>query len=68
MKLHSNWKNILRKAWSVKFLALAGVLQGVEVALPLFADAIPRGAFALLSFLSVAGAFVARIVAQKDVE
>lgn len=68
MKLHSNWKTILRKAWSVKFLALAGVLQGVEVALPLFADAIPRGAFALLSFLSVAGAFVARIVAQKDVE
>lgn len=68
MKLHSNWKTILRKAWSVKFLALAGVLQGVEVALPLFADSIPRGAFALLSFLSVAGAFVARIVAQKDVE
>ena len=68
MKLHRDWKTIVRKAWSVKLLALAAVLQGVEVALPLFADAIPRGPFAALSALSVAGAFVARIVAQKDFE
>jgi len=36
------------------------------VALPFFQDQIPRGPFAVASFLAVASAFVARLVAQKD--
>ena len=47
-------------------LILAGALSGIEVVLPVFSDAIPRGPFAVLSFLAVAGAFVARLVAQKE--
>jgi len=47
-------------------MLIAAVLSGIEVALPFFADSIPRGPFALLSFVAVALAFVARLVAQKD--
>lgn len=65
--LVSNWRDVLRKAWSVRLLLLAGLLSGLEVALPLIDGVyeIPRGVFAALSGVTVAGAFVARIVAQK---
>lgn len=67
MKLYDNWKTIVRKAWSVRFMAVAGVLSGVEVALPFFQDVLPRGTFAALSGVFVGAAFVARLVAQKEV-
>jgi hypothetical protein len=67
MKLYDNWKSILKKAWSMRLMALAAILSGVEVALPLFQDSVPRGVFAGLSIFAVSGAFIARIVAQKDV-
>jgi hypothetical protein len=66
MHLASDWKDILKKAWSVRFLVLAGILSGVEVILPFFVHDIPRGPFAVMSFLAVGGAFISRIVAQKD--
>lgn len=66
MKLITNWQQIVKKAWSVRLLIIAALLSGVEVALPFFADKFPRGPFAALSFLAVASAFVARLVAQKD--
>jgi len=65
MKLADDWKRIVRRAWSIRFGILAAVLSGGEVVLPMFADAIPRGTFAGLSFVSVAAAMVARLVAQK---
>lgn len=67
MKLYDNWRSIVRKAWSIRLMVVAAVLSGFEVILPFFQDLVPRGAFAALSFAAVAGAFVARIVAQKDV-
>lgn len=67
LRLIDNWKVTLKKAWSIRFMILAGILSGVEVVLPLFADSFPRGTFASLSGCAVAAAFVARLVAQKDV-
>lgn len=66
MKLITNWQQIIKKAWSVRLLVVAAALSGTEVALPFFADSFPRGPFAALSFLAVASAFVARLVAQKE--
>lgn len=66
MKLDTNWKQIIKKAWSVRLMILAALLSGFEIALPLFADKFPRGPFALASFIAVAAAFVARLVAQKE--
>ena len=67
MKLHlvENWLTVLKKAWSMRLMVLAAILSGVEVVLPFFSEALPRGLFAVLSFLAVAGAFAARILAQK---
>lgn len=67
MKLYGNWKDILKRAWSIRLMLLAGLLSGCEVILPLFIDAMPRNVFAILSLLAVSGAFVSRLVAQKDV-
>lgn len=65
MKLLPDWRDVLRRAWSVRLMILAGLLSGVEVILPYFAESLPRGLFAGLSILVIAGAFVARILAQK---
>ena len=64
--LKEDWKNILRKAWSIRFMLLAGLLSGIEVVFPLFVDAFPRGLFAALSALFTGAAFVARILAQRN--
>lgn len=64
MRLYDDWRRILRKAWSVRLGVLAGLFSAAEVVLPLFSDAIPRNAFAVLSFVAVMGAVVARMVAQ----
>lgn len=67
MKLYDNWKEIVQKAWSIRFIVIAGILTGAEVVLPFFNESIPRNLFASLSFAFVSAAFVARLVAQRDV-
>ena len=66
MNLAQNWRTLLRKAWSVRLMVLAFLLTMAEVMLPFFSDAVPPKLFAVLSGLAVAGAFVSRLVAQKD--
>ena len=67
MRLYDNYREILRRSWSLRFILLAGVLSGIEVILPFFSEDIPRNLFAVLSFFAVAAAFVARLVAQKGI-
>lgn len=70
MKPVANWRAVLRRAWSIRLMILAGLLTAAEVALPLldgFID-LPRGLFAALSGIATGGAFVARLIAQKDIE
>ena len=62
-----NWKTIVRKAWSVRLIILAGLLSGVEAAMPFIDDQMPRGVFAVASLLVTGAAFVARILAQKGI-
>lgn len=69
MKLISNWRAVLKHAWSVRLLLLAGILSGLEVALPLLDGIlpVPPTTFAVLSGLCVCMAFIARLVAQDRV-
>jgi hypothetical protein len=67
MTFKADWRDVVRKAWSVKFMVLAFCLTMAEVMLPFFSDAVPPRMFAVLSGVAVAGAFVARLVAQKDI-
>lgn len=66
MRLVSNWKEIIRKAWSVRLAALAAVLAALEVALPLLEDSIPHGLFAALSLVASKAAVVSRVVDQEN--
>lgn len=65
--LYPNWKQILRKSWSLKFIILAAVLTACEAILPIYWDAFPREVFAALTFITIMAASVARLVAQKDI-
>ena len=69
MKLVTEWREVLRRAWSIRLMLIAAALSGIEVALPLLDGLlpIPPGVFAGLSGLTVAAAFVARLVVQKGI-
>lgn len=68
MHLAPNWKDILRKAWSVRLMVLAALLSGAEFALPYFGDKVSPGLFAALGFVVTGAALVARLIAQKGLE
>jgi len=70
MSLIHNWRAVLRRAWSVRLMIMAGILSGFEVALPFLDGLLPvaPGVFAALSALTTAAAFVARLLAQKDMD
>ena len=69
MKLLPDWKDVLNRAWSVKFLALAALVSGCEVVLQVAgASILPPGvAPALIGVLSALG-ILARVLAQKEAE
>jgi hypothetical protein len=48
-------------------MTMAAILSACEVVLPLYEDTVPKNLFATLSFFFVTAAFIARIVAQRDV-
>lgn len=66
VRLIDDWRRVLRRAWSIRLMVLAGGLSGCEALLPLVTDSLPwpRWASSLLVFGIVAGAFIARLVAQ----
>lgn len=69
MKLIEDWRRVLRRAWSIRMILLAGFFSGLEVAVPFLETLVPlpRGVFALLAFVATNAAFVTRLMAQKEV-
>ncbi|TDW20389.1 hypothetical protein EV128_12519 [Rhizobium azibense] len=70
LKLRPDWKKILFKANSMKWIAGAVVLSGLEVYFAIYGApyGIPTGTFAALSGLTSAAAFYFRMRAQKEFE
>lgn len=64
MKLLHNWRTVLGKAWSVRLMILAGLLAGIEAVLPFFTPRQPSVGYAMLTFVVVCAALIARFVAQ----
>lgn len=66
MRFHlvDDWHRIARKAWSVKFALLAGVLSAIEVVVTLLTPQNPTPWFAAGAALLCLAAAVARITAQ----
>lgn len=69
MRLLPDWKDIIRRAWSIKFLALAGAVAGCETVLQLGGAAfLPAWVAPLVTaFLTFAG-IAARVLAQHEAE
>lgn len=69
MTFLNDWKTVLLKAWSVKLIAIAAVLDGLATAFPYLQDVlgVPVGTFAALSGLVSAAALVARVVSQDSI-
>ena len=67
-RLLPDWRDLVRRAWSIRLMALAFLFTATEVMLPFFSDAIPPRLFAALSGVAVAGAFVARLMAQQKAD
>ena len=68
MMLIPNWRDVLRRAWSIRLILLAAFFSGLEVALGIWGGgSIPPGTFAALSGLVSAVAFVSRLIAQKGI-
>ena len=64
MQLIPNWREVISHAWSMRLIAIAAVLEAIEVALPYFSDAMPSGVFSITGLIVSVAALVARIVAQ----
>lgn len=71
MILVPNWRRVIRKAWSIRLMILAAILSAAEVIFSL-TDArmlgLPEGVFAAASGLVTAGALMARLLAQSNME
>lgn len=63
------WKDVLKRAWSVKFLTLAAVLSGCETIMQLGGSAfLPQWVVpAVVGLLSALG-ILARVLAQHEAE
>jgi len=67
-KLIPDWKRVLRRAWSIRLMLLAGLLSGLEAILPIVMDFVPwpRWVASTVISLVVGLAFVTRLMAQQD--
>lgn len=75
-RLIDNWKMVLKRAWSIRLAAVAGVLSGAEAMLNAIADKMPDlpaggspsgGWLPVLAAVCGFGALVARIVDQQNI-
>ncbi len=66
-QLLPEWRDILRRAWSIRLMLIAGLLSGCEAILPLFSDSLPfpRWASSALVAVVIMAAFVTRLLAQR---
>jgi hypothetical protein len=67
MNLYPNWRDILRKAWSVRLMAAAVLLDGAQLVLQLLTPEKPPVWFIAASALVTMAALVARLTLQKGV-
>lgn len=69
MKLIPEWKVILKRAYSVRWLLVGAMFTGLEATLPFFTKifTLSTQQFAALTFIIIVGAFVSRFVLQRNI-
>ena len=73
MEFIEDWRAVLRKAWSIRLILLAGFFSGAEAVVQIAVALgwldklpLPAGALALISFGCSNLAFVTRLLAQRE--
>ena len=68
-KVRKDWKWVLRRAWSVKLILVAGLLTGLEVFLPLIFDhgllVFAPWIYPVVMLALTMAALIARVIAQE---
>lgn len=64
MKLVDDWRKILRRAWSVRLMLFAGLMDGFNACWFAFADSTPHGVFLAVGMGASLAAVMARIIEQ----
>lgn len=66
MHLHPDWGAILRHAWSIRLILLAGLLTTLDVIMQIWVGiTTPTVIVAVLAGIANGAAFVARLIAQR---
>ncbi len=70
MTLLPNWRDVLRNAWSIKFMLLAALMSGAEVVMSILqpSNTLPPGVFAALAGVVTSVALVTRLLAQNEAD
>lgn len=68
LKLIDDAEWVLKRAWSVRLLALAIVFNVLNAVVPFMDGLLPQWLLAVLALVSTLGAIVMRFVKQKDVQ
>lgn len=64
-----NWREILRRAWSVRFIILSILLQGIDIVMQITIGQMPEVSWTLRIAAGLSGmaAFGARFIPQKGI-
>lgn len=68
-RLLPDWRDILRRAWSIRLMLLAGLLSGCEAVLSATGTdwlPVPRWVSSLIVLAVIGAAFVTRLLAQRQ--
>ena len=70
LKIGDDWRLLIRHAWSVRLVAIAAILSGCEVVLPIvgYKLPVPDVWLAVINFVVVASAFIARFIVQEKLD
>lgn len=67
-KVGTTWRDVLRKAWSVRLSALAAVFMAAEIGMPILAPSMPPYLFVCLALVASIGSIWARVLVQKTMQ
>ena len=67
-KVGSTWRQVLRKAWSVRLSALAAFFMAAEIVVPILAPSMPSYLFVCLALGASIGSIWARVLVQKTMQ
>lgn len=70
LHLLPDWKRVLKRAWSIRFMALSCLFSGIEIGLPYTRGwfTVNDGVFGVLAAIATMLAFITRLLAQPGQE